>query len=537
MSAIQKFQNSKETLSYLHDQLTNERPWDFIQEKMLDFMIEQNGNLYIPFNIADKLFELNMKVACGAQSEKLLTSIIEEVHLLLKESSDEESTNESESSEESEKKGSDEEDESEKKGSDKVAQDIPDVNHIVINPSVDIDGIIRTRDINRRLHSFGDNPAAIHPNGMVEWYQHGVRHRNNQPAIVNGWTTGYNQCSENTEEVHFQRNAFEFWNEGVLHNPQGAARHCDHLDEWRDSEGQLHREDDRPAKIVRKGQEKSSYLVKYWYRHGKNYREDNQPTMVNSNGQMEWYDLEGKLHRDKGPARIFPDDCFEWYQHGNIHRDECDYPASICVNGGRRWYRNGKLHREPCPITGEDNPADITFNGYIQRFWKDREEYYPKFTRARAPETGYMGTVGAGDTAVKVYYFRVGVYGPVEMYKKILEHMCHPPGSITSFHDLDKDENIWNFTFIHREKKETHSFLDDMAIILYDESGTVDRTSDIIYSVKGINIIHCFGHECQNFLLKSKRDEIDTIQYKHSFRSDQYNLILESLMRMGKKES
>jgi len=58
---------------------------------------------------------------------------------------------------------------------------------------------------------------------------------------------------------------------------------------------------------------------------------DNRPTCTTySNGNKEW-SLNGKLHREDGPA---------------VER----------VNGGKAWYLNGKLHRE-------DGPAIESANG------------------------------------------------------------------------------------------------------------------------------------------------------------------------------
>ena len=66
------------------------------------------------------------------------------------------------------------------------------------------------------------------------------------------------------------------------------------------------------------------------------------------NGQIEvlhklgsqcWY-LNGKLHREDGPAEICADGDQIWYLNGKLHRE--DGPAEIYANGSQRWYLNGK---------------------------------------------------------------------------------------------------------------------------------------------------------------------------------------------------
>lgn len=48
-------------------------------------------------------------------------------------------------------------------------------------------------------------------------------------------------------------------------------------------------------------------------------------------------DSRGRLHRDDGPALVYPDVQIEWYKHGKSHR--IDGPALITPNGWT-WYVN-----------------------------------------------------------------------------------------------------------------------------------------------------------------------------------------------------
>jgi hypothetical protein len=77
---------------------------------------------------------------------------------------------------------------------------------------------------------------------------------------------------------------------------------------------------------------------KYWYLNGKFHREDG-PAVEDSDGDKGWY-LNGKLHREDGPAieRINGDKF--WYLNGKRHRE--DGPAREYSNGGKYWYLNGE---------------------------------------------------------------------------------------------------------------------------------------------------------------------------------------------------
>ena len=63
---------------------------------------------------------------------------------------------------------------------------------------------------------------------------------------------------------------------------------------------------------------------------------------VHDNGNKFWY-LNGKLHREDGPAcdYIYGDKC--WYLNGKLHRE--DGPA-IEYNGNKFWYLNDKEYTE-----------------------------------------------------------------------------------------------------------------------------------------------------------------------------------------------
>jgi hypothetical protein len=91
----------------------------------------------------------------------------------------------------------------------------------------------------------------------------------------------------------------------------------------------------------------------------------NEPELkVYPNGYREWY-LNGKRHRQDGPAIEHSDGTREWYLNGERHRQ--DGPAVERADGTRFWYLNGKLHRQ-------DGPAVECPNGYHE-WWLNWEQF------------------------------------------------------------------------------------------------------------------------------------------------------------------
>jgi antitoxin component YwqK of YwqJK toxin-antitoxin module len=101
--------------------------------------------------------------------------------------------------------------------------------------------------------------------------------------------------------------------------------------------GKLHREDGPAIEIADE--------TKYWYRDGKFHREDG-PAMELADGTKKWY-LDGKLHREDGPAVEYASGTKYWYRDGKLHRE--DGPAIEYSYGTKKWYLDGKLHREDGP--------------------------------------------------------------------------------------------------------------------------------------------------------------------------------------------
>ena len=75
-----------------------------------------------------------------------------------------------------------------------------------------------------------------------------------------------------------------------------------------------------------------------WYLNGKLHREDG-PACEYTNGSKSWW-VNGKRHREDGPARELSDGSKLWYLNGKRHR--IDGPAVEYADGSKEWYLNGK---------------------------------------------------------------------------------------------------------------------------------------------------------------------------------------------------
>jgi len=75
-----------------------------------------------------------------------------------------------------------------------------------------------------------------------------------------------------------------------------------------------------------------------WYLDGKLHREDG-PAIEDANGDREWW-LSGERHRVDGPAIERADGSGVWWVDGRLHRE--DGPAVEFTDGFKVWYVNGK---------------------------------------------------------------------------------------------------------------------------------------------------------------------------------------------------
>lgn len=77
---------------------------------------------------------------------------------------------------------------------------------------------------------------------------------------------------------------------------------------------------------------------------------------------VRYYVEDHEIHREDGPAIIWPNDRVEWYHKGIRHRE--DGPAITARNTYKEWWVNGDLHRE-------DGPAVEYSTGDVEWWYKD----------------------------------------------------------------------------------------------------------------------------------------------------------------------
>ena len=98
---------------------------------------------------------------------------------------------------------------------------------------------------------------------------------------------------------------------------------------------------------------------------------------VFANGGKCWY-LNGKLHREDGPAIEYADGTKYWYINGQLHRE--DGPAIEYADGTKHWFLDGQLHRE-------DGPAVEHADGYKRWYLNDQELTKEEFNERTKPVT------------------------------------------------------------------------------------------------------------------------------------------------------
>jgi hypothetical protein len=65
---------------------------------------------------------------------------------------------------------------------------------------------------------------------------------------------------------------------------------------------------------------------------------------VSRSGTILWYDDDGSLHRENGPAIEWSDVVKEWWIHDKRHRE--DGPAVDYGSGGKEWWLNNVEYTE-----------------------------------------------------------------------------------------------------------------------------------------------------------------------------------------------
>ena len=73
---------------------------------------------------------------------------------------------------------------------------------------------------------------------------------------------------------------------------------------------------------------------------------NDEPTEITEDGFKIWRNSKGQIHRDNNkPALISPDGRCEWWIDDKYHRDN-DLPAIICPNDYCSWWQNGRMIKD-----------------------------------------------------------------------------------------------------------------------------------------------------------------------------------------------
>jgi len=151
--------------------------------------------------------------------------------------------------------------------------------------------------------------------------------------------------------------------------------------------------------------------AKEWFLNGKRHREDG-PAIEHANGSKFWY-LDNNLHREDGPAIERPNGDKDWFLNDKRHRE--DGPAVEWADGGKQWFLNGQVHREDGPaiewpngtkqwyLRGqrhrEDGPA-IEWADGIKRWYLDGDEVTEEEHKRRTSGVTMDDALEAGDAVI-----------------------------------------------------------------------------------------------------------------------------------------
>ena len=139
---------------------------------------------------------------------------------------------------------------------------------------------------------------------------------------------------------------------------------------YKDPEHTIVHREDGPAII----QSDSQGGIQFWCIDGKFHR-DGGPAVVSPLGTQQWF-LSGVFHRLDGPAWITADGYQAWYVNGKLHR--VDGPAVTKINGEQLWYEHGFLHREDGPaVIGKRKTYALYGKRITKAEWKQAVERAP----------------------------------------------------------------------------------------------------------------------------------------------------------------
>ena len=108
---------------------------------------------------------------------------------------------------------------------------------------------------------------------------------------------------------------------------------------------------------------------------------------VHEDGTKDWF-LNGKRHREDGPASEWADGTKKWFLNGQLHRE--DGPAIEWADGTKKWYLNGQLHREDGPAI---ECADGTKYWYLNGLYLPQEEHRVRMSPVKELTVAEIGAL------------------------------------------------------------------------------------------------------------------------------------------------
>jgi hypothetical protein len=214
-------------------------------------------------------------------------------------------------------------------------------------PPVNYTGIVKwygTKEwyLNGKLHR-EDGPAYEGVDGLKSWWLDGLRHREDGPAV---------------ERVDGTK---AWWLKGKCYSKA----------EWKIAVEKLKKSEHRVLELMSGEPVKDNFTgiikwfhgTKEWYLNGKLHREDG-PAVEDADGSKEWW-LNNQRHRVDGPAIEYAIGTKQWWLNGKRHRE--DGPAIEWANGSKHWYLNGEPHRV-------DGPAFERADG-LKSWWLNGKSY------------------------------------------------------------------------------------------------------------------------------------------------------------------
>jgi len=181
-------------------------------------------------------------------------------------------------------------------------------------PEVDKYGTIRWRNEDGELHR-EDGPAVEHADGSKSWYINGELHREDGPAVeyASGskhWYINNKRHREDGPAIIWASGTKSWWINDKRHREDGpAVEHADGFKDWWLNDKR--QPDYFGKKPVRESLDEEPYYIEY---------EEHEPEIDNE-GTKYWYNEDGELHQEDGPAVEFTDGYKEWWINGQRQPD------------------------------------------------------------------------------------------------------------------------------------------------------------------------------------------------------------------------